>query len=456
MEKLLDGISRHGLSFKAVVGLVLAASESVDRRLYIELVPVTSVVPTVEPNMTLKIDTSGTVPGSTPRRPSILRLLKLFLIIVFFICGCLSIVLSQLLIKLFTFRFPDVQRLLLNFTKTNFIILLVFTLQCTSPSTLVLSHDTTITDQSFRYTTAGSKDRKVLQSFLEQRAIVIANHQIYIDWVYLWFLAYFNRVGNSVYIIMKESLLKLPILGYGMKNYNFIFLSRKWEHDRTVLTGQLAKIDHYTRNSTKKGFAARLKKYWLILFPEGTNMSLDRVEKSNDWCDKIGTPRLRNILLPRVKGLYFATTKLSQTTKTIYNVTLGYSGIKQDQFAQDIFTISEIFLHGRGPKQVHIHFSKTDISEIEGFDPQDKVQSSVTELQDLKNMQNFEAWLFKKWYEKDAMMEDFYRDGEFGKGQYEKFEVKLKVNTKWELIRIFLIPALFVALIHYLWNFFKS
>lgn len=56
----------------------------------------------------------------------------------------------------------------------------------------------------------------------QPNSVLISNHQIYTDWLYLWFLTYTSKFGNSVFIILKD-LSKIPVLGYGMKNYNFYF-----------------------------------------------------------------------------------------------------------------------------------------------------------------------------------------------------------------------------------------
>lgn len=46
-----------------------------------------------------------------------------------------------------------------------------------------------------------------------QRDIVIANHQIYMDWIYIWaFMARLQREG-TVKIILKRSLLNVPLFG---------------------------------------------------------------------------------------------------------------------------------------------------------------------------------------------------------------------------------------------------
>lgn len=45
------------------------------------------------------------------------------------------------------------------------------------------------------------------------RDIVIGNHQIYMDWIYIWALMARLRREGDVKIILKRSLLKIPVFG---------------------------------------------------------------------------------------------------------------------------------------------------------------------------------------------------------------------------------------------------
>ena len=93
-----------------------------------------------------------------------------------------------------------------------------------------------------------------------EKAILIANHQIYPDWLYLWALArQFGRHGDLK--IMLIAVLKyLPIFGLGMTFFEFIFMKQKLAKDRATI------IKHMTRQKTLwKDFPL-----WLLIFPEGT------------------------------------------------------------------------------------------------------------------------------------------------------------------------------------------
>lgn len=59
-----------------------------------------------------------------------------------------------------------------------------------------------------------STDSNSKNSPLSRHDILIANHQIYVDWVYIWsFLDKINRSGD-VKIVMKRSLQFVPLFGW--------------------------------------------------------------------------------------------------------------------------------------------------------------------------------------------------------------------------------------------------
>ncbi|ANZ73305.1 BA75_00995T0 [Komagataella pastoris] len=361
------------------------------------------------------------------------KILRLGFIILFFFSGCLSIVISQIIVKILFCSNPLQQQRLLNFTKRNFIILLTFVTSLVSPTKIIITHDESIPKGTFtHHKTFTGND--IVRSALCPQAIVVANHQIYTDWLFMWWFAFISDVSDNVYIIMKKSLSRIPVLGYGMTNYRFIFLSRKWEDDKSTMIRQLKEITHFYGQKSAKAFDD-LKKHWLIIFPEGTNMSDNRREISNEYIEKNGLQPLKHVLSPRAKGLYVSVEKLSSTTKYIYDLTIAYSGHTPEEYAQDIYTLSQIFIHGKGPHSVNIHIRALDLHQIAGvnFDPE--IVNSANEIQEA-NLVPFQNWLYKIWYEKDALMDQFFKTKSFGP-QYESIETELKLFSKWELFSIF-------------------
>jgi 1-acyl-sn-glycerol-3-phosphate acyltransferase len=223
-----------------------------------------------------------------------------------------------------------------------------------------------------------------LECRFAERMVLMANHQLYTDWLYLWWIAYTNNMHGFVYIILKESLKNIPIIGWSAQFYNFIFLSRKWEDDQRTFKKHLGKLNKPN------------DPMWLIIFPEGTNLSETTRERSKKWAEKNGLQDMKHQLLPRSTGLKFCLNELRETTKWLYDCTIAYEGVPPGQFGQDIFTLRSTFFEGRPPKSVNMHWRRFHIDDIP-----------------YENTKAFEVWLRNRWREKDYMLEYFNRNNRF-------------------------------------------
>ena len=120
---------------------------------------------------------------------------------------------------------------------------------------------------------------------------------------------------GRVYIILKESLRRIPVIGWGMQVSQFIFLKRNWEKDKPNLATHLAKLNDAT------------KPMWLMMFPEGTNLAPDTREASRTWANKNKIKDLQHVLLPRSTGMQFCLQELQYTVPFVYDCTIGYEGV---------------------------------------------------------------------------------------------------------------------------------
>jgi lysocardiolipin and lysophospholipid acyltransferase len=66
---------------------------------------------------------------------------------------------------------------------------------------------------------------------------------------------------------------------------------------------------------------------WLLIFPEGTNVSKNGRAASHRWADKQGIEDMKHCLLPRSTGLAFCLTELEDSLEYLYDCTLAYGGI---------------------------------------------------------------------------------------------------------------------------------
>lgn len=295
-----------------------------------------------------------------------------------FVSGIMAISASQFIgapLKLVDPKFYDGY---MAWTKESFAVLMTTITQWWAPTVVRVSGDESMKGQLYQM------DDGTLKCNFPHRLVLMANHQLYTDWLYLWWVAYTNKMHGRIYIILKESLKNLPIFGWGAQFYNFIFLSRKWETDRFRVKRAL----NHLKNPKDP--------MWLLIFPEGTNLSEVTRQKSAAWAEKTGTKDMKHQLLPRTTGLQFCLNELRQTTNWLYDCTIAYEGIPNGMYGQDIFTLRSSLFEGRPPKSVNMYWRRYRIQDI----PTD-------------NDEAFGRWLNNRWREKDYLLEYFYKFGSF-------------------------------------------
>ncbi|KAJ4302049.1 hypothetical protein N0V88_002185 [Collariella sp. IMI 366227] len=331
----------------------------------------------------------------------------------------------------------------MSLTKQSFGLLITTMTHWWGPTTIRISGDASVANQLRK-----TEDGLVEFSFPE-RMVMIANHQIYTDWLYLWWVGYANapKMHGSIYIILKESLKYIPIVGTGMMFYGFIFMSRKMAVDQPRLAHRLGKLK--TQHTAPDG-----KKYldpmWLLLFPEGTNASQNGKNKSSKWAEKIGVKNPEHMLLPRSTGTYFCLNELKGTVEYVYDCTVAYEGVPRGKFGERIFTLGGTYIRGQPPKSVNFYWRRFRLADIP-----------------LDSPEVFDLWLRERWYEKDAFMEQYVSTGRFPaspvavltKGQEPFLETEVRTRYPWEILQIFTVLGAFGLVVSFLlnlWNRFTS
>ncbi|KAF2206720.1 hypothetical protein CERZMDRAFT_52485, partial [Cercospora zeae-maydis SCOH1-5] len=295
-----------------------------------------------------------------------------------FMSGIMAISASQFIgapLKLIDAKFYEAY---MAWTKESFAVLMTTITQWWAPTVVRVSGDASMKGQLFQM------DDGTLKCNFPHRLILMGNHQLYTDWLYLWWIAYTNKMHGRIYIILKESLKHVPVIGWGMQFYNFIFLSRKWEQDRYKFKQHL---DHLKDPKDPM---------WLLIFPEGTNLSDVTRQKSAKWAEKTGVPDMKHQLLPRSTGLHFCLQELRASTNWLYDCTIAYEGVPKGMYGQDIYTLKSSLFEGRPPKSVNMYFRRFKIADIP-YQEEDA----------------FTRWLLNRWREKDYMLDYFYKFGNF-------------------------------------------
>ncbi|USW52985.1 Putative phospholipid/glycerol acyltransferase [Septoria linicola] len=262
--------------------------------------------------------------------------------------------------------------------KESAALLLLGLNQWRAPTTVNISWDASVEGQ-IRWSETGKA-----MFDAPDRMVLLANHQIYTDWIYLWWSAYIARHHGHLIIVLKDALKKIPILGPGMMFFSFIFLSRRWEKDESQLRDSLGKL------------SSDRVPMWLLIFPEGTNLSARSRKLSKKWADKVGVSDLDFALLPRSRGLQACVSQLAGSVEWVYDCTIAYDGIPPGIDSQDVWNLKNMYVEGRSAPTAHIHWRRFAMSEIPVHDSE-----------------AFDKWLYARWAEKDELLKHHQKLGHF-------------------------------------------
>ena len=352
-----------------------------------------------------------------------------------FMSGILAISASQFIgapLKLVDPKFYDGY---MAWTKESFAVLVTTITQWWAPTVVRVSGDESMKGQLYQM------DDGTLKCNFPHRLVLMANHQLYTDWMYLWWVAYTNKMHGRIYIILKESIKYIPVLGTGMMMYGFIFLSRKWATDKERFQYRLKKLSTRHEAAVSASNPKGLNPMWLLIFPEGTNLSNNGRVASAKWAAKNNLPDLRHALLPRSTGLSYCLQELRDTVDFMYDCTVAYEGVPAGQYGQDLFSLRGSYFQGRPPKSVNMHWRRFAIADIPLGD--EKV---------------FAAWLAARWREKDDLLQYYIEHNRFpadsslgvdGTGTQVKgagwIETEVRPVRWWEFLQVF-VPLAAVAL----------
>ncbi|KAK1433551.1 hypothetical protein QVD17_10462 [Tagetes erecta] len=208
----------------------------------------------------------------------------------------------------------------------------------------------------------------------KERVLVIANHRTEVDWMYLWDLALRKGSLGCIKYVLKSSLMKLPIFGWGFHIFEFISVERKWEVDESIMRKMLST------------FTNPLDPLWLAVFPEGTDFTEQKCIKSQQYAAENGLPMLKNVLLPKTRGFHACVEILRDSLDAVYDVTIAYKN-RCPTFMDNVFGVE--------PSEVHVHVRRISLDEI---------PVSETECN---------TWLLKTFHQKDQLLSDFIAQGCF-------------------------------------------
>lgn len=111
------------------------------------------------------------------------------------------------------------------------------------------------------------------------------------------------------------------------------------------------------------------------------------------------------------------------------------------KFGENYFSLSSTYFQGRPPKSVNFYWRRFPIADIP-----------------LNSAEEFDAWLRERWYEKDALMEQYICTGRFPENVAGvKGHIETEVRTKywWEFVKIFVMLGTFGLLLNVLVKMFR-
>ena len=157
-----------------------------------------------------------------------------------------------------------------------------------------------------------------------------------------------------------------------------------------------------------------------LIFPEGTLNTPNNKETSQKYAKKMGLkddPKV--VILPKSTGAFICADALKGHVSTLFDLTIGYSGISIDQVAYDEYLVENVFFKRQFPKQIHFHVKKYSLDGIPGLEgsttskeiPKDATDAFDEQTNSRKLI--FGEWIKQRFLEKDERMVKFYENGRF-------------------------------------------
>lgn len=254
-----------------------------------------------------------------------------------------------------------------------------------------------------------------------QSCVIVLNHTSSLD--FLLGLAYLAKMGypssGNAKSAVKSSLSQIPLFGTILYFAEFLFLTRSWNDDREAFISKLHSLRDY---------GATVCPMWFVLFPEGTRLTADKLERSRQFAISKNEPVLNHVLYPRFKAF----------TTVIGTMRDNFDGVIDATFIYEGLALSlKDALSGKASTNIHSHVSYYAMKELPLGEEQ------------------LEAWLRDRWYEKDERIAAFRSDkSSLGTADDTFFPIeKPSLSPLFALLAIFLISAVLTI---YLFSTFQN
>jgi lysocardiolipin and lysophospholipid acyltransferase len=224
--------------------------------------------------------------------------------------------------------------------------------------------------------------------------IIIMNHHCRLDWLYMFiFFARTRGMIKHVRFVLKGELRKLPVLGWTMDMFRYVFLSRSWEKDEKYIE-RMVKFYDETKDTPV-----------VFIFPEGTDLSPSNIERSQAYAAKAGLPKFHRVLNPRTTGLTAIVKMLGgpERVEEVLDFTIGYTyhapGERPDEPS---------LINGHHPKKVHLLLHRY---VLEGTEEAAHVNPRCVAPVDEAKLA---AWTHERFAEKEQLLSRFFVSNPMG------------------------------------------
>ncbi|XP_023018005.1 1-acyl-sn-glycerol-3-phosphate acyltransferase gamma [Leptinotarsa decemlineata] len=228
----------------------------------------------------------------------------------------------------------------------------------------------------------------------KEHAYCIMNHTYEVDWLIGWMMA--ERIGvlGNCKAYAKKIIQYIPVLGWGWKCSDFVFLERNFDKDKEIINRQITEL------------AEHPDPIWLLLFPEGTRFTKKKHEAAIEFAKKQNLPQLKYHLLPRTKGFVASLPSMIGKVPAIYDIELAFK--ESDPNAPTITSM----LFGK-PLEAHFSLRRIPMEDLPQSD------------------EDREKFLRDLFVQKDKMKASFIETGDFfstsGVKRVEPFELERRI-----------------------------
>ncbi|XP_044268403.1 1-acyl-sn-glycerol-3-phosphate acyltransferase delta-like [Tribolium madens] len=232
--------------------------------------------------------------------------------------------------------------------------------------------------------------------FGKEHSYCVMNHTYEIDWLVGWMICDRLHMLGNCKAYAKKVVQYIPVLGWGWKCSEFVFLERSFDKDKRVIDTQVTEL------------AEHPDPMWLLLFPEGTRFTPTKHKISLEFARQKNLPELKHHLLPRTKGFTASLPSMKGKVPAIYDNEICFN--ENDPYKPTIRNM----LFGR-PVTAHIYMRRIPLEDV----PQTEREQ--------------EDFLREMFVRKDKLKDSFAKTGDFfatsGISRVEPFELERRINS---------------------------